>query len=64
MLALFTLPASNEIVRIGLIILGVVLLWSLLRLLLRLTLKLFACGFGLILIVAIAVVFLRVFAKL
>jgi len=64
MLALFTLPASNDIVRIGLIILGVVLLWSLLRLLLRLTLKLFACGFGLILIVAIAVVFLRVFAKL
>lgn len=64
MLALFTLPTSNEIVQIGLIILGVVLLWSLLRLLLRLTLKLFACGFGLILIVAIAVVFLRVFAKL
>jgi hypothetical protein len=64
MLALFTLPTNNEIVRIGLIILGVILLWSLLRLLLRLTLKLFACGFGLILIVAIAVVFLRVFAKL
>lgn len=64
MLALFTLPTSNDIVQVGLIILGVVLLWTLLRILLRLTLKLFACGFGLILIVAITVVFLRVFARL
>lgn len=51
----------NQLTDVVLIILGLLLLWAILRIFLRLTAKIFSCGCAIILILGILVVLVRLF---
>lgn len=52
---------ADQLIQIGLIILALVVVWVIVRAVLRLTMRVFACGCSLILAVAVILVLLRVF---
>lgn len=53
MLALFSLPPIYQLVRVGLLLLALIVVWGLLRIILRLTMKIFTCGCTLIVAVGV-----------
>ncbi len=53
---------ADQLIQIGLIILALIVVWVIVRAVLRLTMRVFACGCSLILAVAVILVLLRVFS--
>ncbi len=56
MQALFTLPPIDQMVRVGLLLLALIVIWVILRIILRLTMKIFTCGCTLIVAVGVILV--------